>query len=201
MPDWLGILLGGIIGFTTGIIGSLLTGIGCLFGSESGCANFPQYFKAVTFFGPYFLLIVALFFLPTLLRILTRMVSWLLRGLSTGLLQIVMWPLRMIARLPRIIAWLHYFFVPHPGASAVNAARTYRIPGKIDTTAVARAMERDVASDVDPRNLPPAYKSENQRKRAEELQKRMEADRKLFEEIEERERARRRMEKVKRGGE
>lgn len=98
-----------------------------------------------------------------------------------------------------VIAYLHYFFVPHPGDAAMRASRVYRIRGKIDTKDLAAAAKRDVASATDPRNLPPIYRSENQRKKAEALQKLAEADRKLFDEIEARERARRRMEKAKRG--
>lgn len=98
-----------------------------------------------------------------------------------------------------VIAYLHYFFVPHPGDAAMRASRVYRVPGKIDTKDLAAATERDAASATDPRNLPPTYQTENQRKKAEALQKLVEADRKLFDEIEARERARRRMEKTKRG--
>ncbi len=97
------------------------------------------------------------------------------------------------------IAWLHYFFVPHPATKAIKAGRRYRIPDKIDPRGYATAMKCD--TDLDPQNLPPAFKSENQRRRAEELQKLAEADRKLLEELEARERARRKMTRAKRGEE
>ncbi len=97
----------------------------------------------------------------------------------------------------RFIAWLHYFFVPHPAERELRHTNRRVAPVRVDTRAVARAMEEDVR--IDPDQLKPAYKSENQRRRAEALARRVEADRKLMEEIEARELARRRVEKAKKG--
>lgn len=106
-----------------------------------------------------------------------------------------------LTRPLKILAWLHYFFVPHPAQKAMRKGRSSGVPGKVDTAELARAMLQEHERDLDPRTMPSAYKSKNQRKRVEELRKKARADREFFEEVEARERARRRMERAKRGEE
>lgn len=176
--DWLwsiiGFILGSVIGLLTGIVGSLIAGIGCLFGNESGCANFPTYFSVVTLLVPAYAGVAILAF-------------------------VALHPRSSLRALQGVVAWLHYFFVPHPAESAVDAGRRYRVPQKIDPKAVVDAMKQDASFNRGPQHVPPAYQSENKRRRAEELRKAAEADRKLLEELAEREWARRRLEKAKRG--
>lgn len=99
----------------------------------------------------------------------------------------------------RLYARLHYFLVPHPAEAVIKAGRSGEDARKIDPQAVVNAMRNGGTSKLDPHNAPPAYQSENKRRRAEELKKAAAADRKLLEELEEREWARRCMEKAKRG--
>jgi hypothetical protein len=184
----------------------VIAGIGCTFDTGSSCAaytdakdNFIEVGQRLL--GP-FLILVAGFLLISCRRFVIGLVKAIVSipiFILKSIVAVLLFSLRAIVTLP---AWLHYFFVPHPGESAIKAARKYRIPGKIDTEAVASAMKRDIGADLDPfAARQPVYKSENQRKRAEASQKLAEADRKLFEELEARERARRKMEKVKRGEE
>ena len=159
MPDWLWAIIyyvpTVIIGTSLGIVGSLGTGIGCIFGRESACGSFPEYFMLIVRLGP-----------PLVGMVL--------------LAHVVVYPRASLQKLRRTVAWLHYFFVPHPAEAAIQEGRRYRTPEKIDPKAVVDAIQRDPAFDTDPRNMPPAYQSENKRRRAEELQKAAEADRKLL---------------------
>ncbi len=203
MPVWLSELLsdpigtffGGLLRLFIALFMAIFSGIGCLFEIGSACTRLEES-------GVLFLYAAPRTFVPIGVMFGALYVFRILRY---GAMNISALP-RAVVSIPglvgKAVAWLHYFFVPHPGESAIKAARKYRIPGKIDTKAVASAMKRDLEADLDPHAArQPAYKSENQRKRAEEAQKLAEADRKLFEELEARERARRRMERAKRGEE
>lgn len=123
---------------------------------------------------------------------------------ATGLVadvrnRLLAFPASLYRSVMGVIAWLHYFFVPHPAEAPVNAGRRRGANGKIDLEAVAEATNCGDFNGLDPRDMPQAYQSENQRKKAEALHKKAEADSALFDELEARERARRRMEKAKRG--
>lgn len=167
-------LIGTLLGTIIATFASLLTGLSCLVGSEAGCRNFPGYFDGLTTVAPKFIGLAAVCFV--LLR-----------------------PRASIRAVQGAIAWLHYFFVPHPAESAINAGRRFRTPQKIDPKAVVDAMRQDASFDRGAQHLPPAYQSESKRKRAEKLREAAEADRKLLEKLTEREWARRIWEKAKRG--
>lgn len=95
----------------------------------------------------------------------------------------------------RLVAWLHYFFVPHPAEAMIKEATRHSESQPIDMSQFAKNMKRKMS--LNPDDHPTGYKSENQTKKAEALAALLAADRKLMEAVKEREEARRKTRNLK----
>lgn len=186
-----------------GVIGGLVRGdvamiIGGLFAGVFGAVA-----CGLLIFGVIILWVQLFFHSSEPLALLTWIVCGLpalIFGLSTSLFMVISpftgassprlpGKLGAIVRLPyTIIAWLHYFFVPHPAEAIIKEATRPGDPQPINTSQFAATMKRKLS--LDPDDHPAGYKSENQTKKAEALAALMEADRKLMEAVKEREKAR-----------
>lgn len=196
LPDSFSHFVSCIVGLVIAFIVMLISGLGCMFDTGSSCKFFAQATNIISQAGPPvlgpILILIAIYLLIRHGSPIFGGIGWLVVGLLKAVIAVPLLVLRAVARLP---AWLHYFFVPHPAEGPIREGRHQNTPQKIDVEAVARSMEREVSW----QSLPPAYQSENQRRKAEKLRQRVEEDAKLFKSLEERERARRRMEQAKHG--
>lgn len=196
-PDSLGDFLSCLVALVVAFVVMVFSGIGCLFDTGSSCEFFATATHGILHevgppvLGPTFILIVGYLLIRhgfAIFGFLGRLVS----GLFKAVIAVPLFILRALARVP---AWLHYFFVPHPAEGPIREGRRQNTSQKIDLKTVARSMEGKASWE----KIPPAYQSENQRRKAEKLRERLEEDERLFKSLEERERARRRVAQAKRG--
>lgn len=200
-PDSFSYFISCVVGLVVSFVAMVISGIGCVFGNESGCNFFTQATEifsqaAPPVFVPIFLLIAGFLLIRHgsaifggfgrlvfgLLKALVAVPLFLLRALVAIPLSI----LRAIARLP---AWLHYVFVPHPAARVLNQAHGAVTPRPIDAQQLA-----DVVRD-EPKPpfwfwLVPSFVTRNMAKKAKAHEERLRAETEMMKAAVERERAR-----------
>jgi hypothetical protein len=168
----------------------VISGIGCMFGNESGCKFLTQATEifsqaAPPVLGPIFLLIVGFLLIrhgSAIFGGLGRLVF----GLLKAVVAVPLFVLRAIAKLP---AWLHYVFVPHPAARVLNQAHGAATPKPIDAVKLADVV-RDEAKPPFWFWLVPNFVTRNMAKKAKAHEERLRAETEMMRAAVERERAR-----------
>lgn len=187
MLEWIFLIIKSFFLVPIMLIAALFNGVLCKIGVEAACSeleyNLELLRSSALVAG---ITIGVLVVLIPLIRKPDRMVSAIERFLT-----------RLPHQIVQFLGWLHYVFVPHPAEKPILEARGSGStpPAPINQKELDERMERE----VDERSLPPVYKTESQRRRAEAMRRLLDEEAKIFDSAEERERARRRMEQAKRG--
>lgn len=189
-PDSFSYFISCVVGLVVSFVAMVVSGIGCMFGNESGCNFFRQATEifsqaAPPVFVPIFLLIAGF----QLIRHGSAIFGGLGRlvvGLLKAVIAVPLLILRAIARLP---AWLHYVFVPHPAARVLNQAHGAVTPRPIDAQQLADVV-RDEAKPPFWFWLVPSFVTRNMAKKAKAHEERLRAETEMMKAAVERERAR-----------
>lgn len=189
-PDSFSYFISCVVGLVVSFVAMVISGIGCVFGNESGCKFLTQATEifsqaAPPVFVPIFLLIAGF----QLIRHGSAIFGGLARlvvGLLKAVIAVPLLILRAIARLP---AWLHYIFVPHPAARVLNQAHGAVTPRPIDAQQLADVV-RDEAKPPFWFWLVPSFVTRNMAKKAKAHEERLRAETEMMKAAVERERAR-----------
>jgi hypothetical protein len=191
MLEWIFLIIKSFFLVPIMLIAALFNGVLCKIGVEAACSELEYNVEvlrssALVAGVTIAVLVVLIPLLNLLIRKPDRIVSAIERFLT-----------RLPHQIVQFLGWLHYVFVPHPAEKPILEARGSGStpPAPIDEKELDERMVRE----VDERSLPPVYKTESQRRRAEAMRRLLDEEAKIFDSAEERERARRRMEHAKRG--